>query len=158
MAEQNDQNNMNIQQIVAAVISNLNALPSSTTASSNSPSTRRFESSQDELGAAFQEWREMQRLTILTVHRHQCKVRALAQVLVVLLFTLYLRVILVTIIIARDERGHEKEKNNRAQQQRGALRRAAPSVERARGRNHQVNQHLKMCACYHHQITTLYLG
>ncbi len=54
MAEQNDQNNMNIQQIVAAVISNLNALPSSTTASSNSPSTRRFESSQDELGAAFQ--------------------------------------------------------------------------------------------------------
>ncbi len=44
---------MNIQQIVAAVISNPNALPSSTTASSNSPSTRRFESSKDQLGAAF---------------------------------------------------------------------------------------------------------
>ena len=58
---------------------------------------------------------EIQRLTILTVDQHQCKVRARAQVLVVLLFTLYLQVILVTIIIARDERGHEKEKNNRAQ-------------------------------------------
>lgn len=53
MAEQLQQNNINIQQIVVAVISNLNALPSSTTASSNNPSTVRFESSQDELEAAF---------------------------------------------------------------------------------------------------------